>query len=296
MICPKCNAENGEGATFCLKCGEKMVDEEVKDAPKEETEGVKVEITPEPTIEMGSMTKPEEKEVKKAEEMVQKVKPNKPKKQIKIDFIGYFKSIYHVFLNPGTKMDEELNKYDELANSCIMGVLVAAIATILKLITTMISVVRVKSIFGDTSWNWDNLGNLNYFKEIGLNLLIFAGMIAVFAGVVYLAGLVVKRETQISRLVALATIALVPYLAVSYLIAPILNLIWYPLAKIAIIVSEVYTLLMLYDGLNKEIILEGNRKVIFNLTVFSILLSALFLVNYYTTMSDISSAISSIFS
>lgn len=292
MICPKCKTENGEGASYCLSCGAKL--DEVKEEVKEETqteevkaEEVKVEITPE--------VKEEVKEEKK-EDAAEAKKVVKEKK--KIDVLGYFKSIYRVFLKPSSAMDKELDNYNDIANSALMGLIVAVIATIIKLITTIIATARATSYLG-AKWNWKLVGEINFFKEIFLSLLFFVGMILIFAGVCYLAGLVVKKETKFPKLMALATLGLIPYLLAYYLLSPILNLIWYPLAQIAVIAGKTYSLIILYEGLNKEISLEGDKKVYFNLVVFGILLTLLFLTNHFimkSTAVDVSNQIKDVIS
>ena len=181
-----------------------------------------------------------------------------------------------VILKPFTAFKEELKKFDVFKNSMIMSLIVSGVSTLINLITTMLNAIIVKSY----SWSsgkytttlvWENLKDLNYVEIIFKNFLIYLGVIFAIAVVYYLASLVVKKQTNFARLLGISSLVVTPVLICSLLLAPILSLIWAELAMPVIIIGLIYTIILLYENMNNEILLEGNVKYYFNLVCLSIL-------------------------
>ena len=81
----------------------------------------------------------------------------------------------------------------------------------------------------------------------------------------------VKKQTNFARLLGISSLVVTPVLICSLLLAPILSLIWAELAMPVIIIGLIYTIILLYENMNNEILLEGNVKYYFNLVCLSIL-------------------------
>ena len=145
----------------------------------------------------------------------------------------------------------------------------------------MISAVRVTSYWSnEVKWVWENLKEIKYIQVIGQTFLIYLGIIFVVACVYYIAGLVVKKQPNFSRLLGVTAISVVPMLLCALLLSPLLTMIYAPLGVGVTIFGAVYTLIIIYETINNEILLEGNAKYYFNLICLSILIVA----GYYIYM------------
>ncbi len=212
----------------------------------------------------------------------------------KILFVEYFSSIVAFLLKPFTALKEKLNLFNEFKNSAILALIVSGITTVINLLTSMFNVIRVKSFdwsSGDykTTWVWDNLTELNYIEIIGKNFLICLGVIFAIAVVYYIASLIVKKQVNFSRLVAISTFAIIPALISSLILSPLASVIWIQLAMPVAIIGAMYTLVLLYEGMNHEIKLEGDIKYYFNCICLSILLIA----GYYLCVNLVIGSITS---
>lgn len=251
MICLKCSTENSDNSKFCVKCGNDL----------------KVD-----------------KEMSQVEEKKEKISSNN------MGFGEYFFIMLAVILKPFTAFKQDLNKFENLKNSAIVSLIVAVITTLVSLIKTMISSIRVKSYWtNETKWVWENLKDINYIKVIGTSLLIYLGIIVAIAGIYYIASLIVKKQTNFSKMVGIAAISIVPMIICSMIVSPILSMIYSPLGMFVTIIGTIYTILIIYETINNEIGLEGNVKIYFNLICISILV----IVSYYLLMNVLVSSISS---
>lgn len=215
----------------------------------------------------------------------------------KISFGDYFSIVLEVILKPFTTFKEKLGKFSVFKNSAILALIISGITTIISLLSSMFNVIRVKSFdwsSGDykTTWVWDNLQELNYIEIIGKNFLICLGVIFAIAVVYYIASLIVKKEVNFSRLVAVSTLAIVPVLVCSLILSPLVSLIWIQLAAPVVIIGFIYTFVLIYEGMNSEIEVKENMKYYFNLACLSVLLIA----GYYLCVNLILSSITSEFS
>ena len=212
---------------------------------------------------------------------------------IKTTFMTYFLMILTVIIKPFTSFKEELNKFNDFKNSSILALVVAGGATVLNLISSMLNAVIVKSyhwvsLETETKFVWENIKELNYLELIGKNFIIYLAIIAAVAGLYYIASLILKKQISFARLLGIASLAVVPMLIATLFLSPVLSLVWAELSMPATIIGAVYTIVLLYEAVNKEIQLEGNAKYYFNLICFSILGIAV----YYLYMELFTSSIS----
>lgn len=186
----------------------------------------------------------------------------------KLDYVKY---LLGSFLKPFDTYKNNESALGDFKNSSILALIVVGIMTVISLLSTMLSAVRHKSYFsGKVTWNWDNLGDVEYFKTIGLDLLIYAGIIAAIAGVYYLASLVIKKNAKFSNLIGVATTAVVPFAICSLLISPILSMIYSPLGVAATIVGFVYAFVTLIELVNEIVIIDNkNTRIYYHLVCLS---------------------------
>lgn len=282
MICNKCNSNMPEGTKFCTSCGNNLtvvqpspVDKVIQDVNVQQTPIVETPVNTQNTV------------------VQQQVNNINITNNTHVNPKGFMAIILAVILKPFTALKEELSKFNSFKDSAILAVIVTVAATLISLITKMFNAVRVKSFSftggGETTWQFENLKNLDYIKIIGKDLLIFAGIILAIAIVYYIASLIVKKQTSFPRLLGISSLAVTPLLICYLVLSPLLTMIHATIGIIISIMGAVYTIVILYEAMNEEILLEGNAKIYFNFTCLSLLISA----GYYVYMKVITSAVTS---
>lgn len=303
MICPNCNFQNIDGTKFCVKCGTQFNNS----AGLTNNQNF-VQLGQQPINNMASNLEPVNNitnNVNLTDNNISSIQnigvttqnatlyhsPNTTNDasstlpNIKMSILEYFFILLAVILKPFTAFKEELHKFDKFKNSAILSLIVVVFATGINLIKTMYRTVRVttfnwSSYSNETSWQWENLKNIKYIKEIGMNLLLYLGIILAITCVYYIASLIVKKQVNFSRLLGISTICVVPIILCTMIISPLLTMIYAPLGIGITIIGGVYSFIILYETINNEILLDGNIKYYFNLVCLSILIIA----GYYLYM------------
>lgn len=288
MICQNCGTQNVDNSKFCIKCGLPF---NVSNVPNNNQsinmqEKSSINISQQQQS-LNNIQQPLNNNIginNISETTIQIINNTSKTENVKMNFIDYFTIILAVLLKPFTSLKEKLNNFNEFQNSAILSVIVSVIAMLITLVKTIISTVRVTTggFFSEskTEWVWENLKEIEFVKVIGMNLLVFLGIIFAIACVYYIAGLIVKKQSNFSRLLGVAAISVVPMLLCALLVSPLLAMIYAPLGMGVTIFGAVYTLIIIYETINNEISLEGNAKYYFNLICLSILLIA----GYYVYM------------
>ena len=181
-----------------------------------------------------------------------------------------------ILLKPYTALKEESKKFTNFKNSFILALFITIFGVLINLIQTIWSVIRVRSYdYGThkyiTKFVFENLKEIKFIKVIGQNFLIYLGIIFVIACVFYIAGLIIKKQLNFSKLLGIATTAIVPILLSILLLSPIFGMISNYLATGITIFGGIYTFLLIYEGMNEELKLQGNQKYYFNLICLFIL-------------------------
>lgn len=293
MNCPNCGTYNTEGFKFCIKCGQSLAGIETTNKQSVQQRESSPQGVPMQNMNTTSIQSGNNFQTTATSTQTVNTSVNNSVPATKVSFMGYFFIILAVILKPFTAFKEELNKFNGFKNSAILSLIVSGGATLVNLITSMLNVVMVKSYNWSsggykTTWVWKNLKELDYLKVIGKNFLIYLGVIVAIAVVYYIASLIAKKQTNFSRLLGVSALAVVPVLICSLILSPLLALIWAKLVMPITLVGAVYTIVLLYEGMNSEVLLEGNAKYYFNLVCFSILGIAA----YYLYMKLFMSAIS----
>ena len=284
MNCPNCGAVNNPGSKFCIRCGTNIEGVQVQTEQPSQVgtatqQPVNQNINPVPSQVTNASVNQNTSNVQvspNSSQNNQTINNQTTSSTNKISIVQYFFIIMSVILKPFTAFKEELKKFDVFKNSMIMSLIVSGVSTLINLITTMLNAIIVKSYSWSsgkytTTWVLENLKDLNYVEIIFKNFLIYLGVIFAIAVVYYLASLVVKKQTNFARLLGISSLVVTPVLICSLLLAPILSLIWAELAMPVIIIGLIYTIILLYENMNNEILLEGNVKYYFNLVCLSIL-------------------------
>ncbi|MBQ3511575.1 MAG: hypothetical protein IJA30_07480 [Bacilli bacterium] len=296
MNCPNCGTSNNVGSKFCIRCGQSLEGVQVStEQPIQSSETSSQEVSSQPINNTP---------IQNENNFQTNVAPQQPMNTnaapaAKVSFMGYFFIILAVILKPFTAFKEELNKFNSFKNSAIMSLIVSGVGTLINLITTMLNSVMVKSYDWSsggykTTWTWENLKEIKYLEVVGKNFLIYLGVIVAIAVVYYIASLIVKKQTNFSRLLGISAIAVAPMLVCSLVLSPLLALIWAELAMPITLIGAIYTIVLVYEGMNNEVLVEGNAKYYFNLVCLSILGIAAYYLYMKLFMSSISGGLEDI--
>lgn len=217
-------------------------------------------------------------------------------KDNKVSFKDYFSVIKAIILKPFTGLKDEINKISNILSAGILALIIAAIATILTLIKTIITTVRVTSIWNnETSWVWDNISNINFVKAIGLNFIIFLGLIAAVAFVYYIGSLILKKQADFPKLLGIAVTTTLPVIICYTLISPILGMIWGLLGLLATVIGLVYTLILTYELMSEELSLKENSKFYLNLICLTIISAIIYYIIIYLLIASVANGLNGIF-
>lgn len=296
MNCPNCGTSNNAGSKFCIRCGQSLEEAQVSTEQPVQT--------PEPSFQEAPSQPINNTPIQSENNFQTNVASQQPMNTntapaAKVSFMGYFFIILAVILKPFTAFKEELNKFNSFKNSAIMSLIVSGVGTLINLITTMLNSVMVKSYDWSsggykTTWTWENLKEIKYLEVVGKNFLIYLGVIVAIAVVYYIASLIVKKQTNFSRLLGISAIAVAPMLVCSLVLSPLLALIWAELAMPITLIGAVYTIVLVYEGMNNEVLVDGNAKYYFNLVCLSILGIAAYYLYMKLFMSSISGGLEDI--
>lgn len=300
MNCPNCGTQNSVGFKFCTKCGQNL---EQKQVPTEtatnSNENTQVSGENNITTELNNANATLMQNQINIQPNIQTntiVNTNNTNNTLSIKFVEYFTIILAVILKPFSAMKTELVKLEDMKNSVLMSLIVSGVGTILNLITKMLNAVRVKSLdwtTGEfkTTWVWENLKNLKYVDLIGKTFLLYIGIIAGIAVIYFLCGLIMKKSPKFPRFLAASSLAIVPILISTLVLAPILSMISNDIGLIVTILGVVYTLVLLYESMNNELSLEGNVKYYANIACLSIIMILLYYIIYNLIVSSITSSL-----
>lgn len=264
-VCPNCGITNLANAKFCIKCGGNLEENNnMNNNMNNNSNNNDVNNQFQNNMNMNNI-------FNNSDNMNSNFNNNISNNQILGGKLDYIKYLFGSFLKPFDTYKNNESTLGDFKNSSILALIVVGIMTVISLLSTMLFAVRHKSYFsGKVTWNWDNLGDVEYFKTIGLDLLIYVGIIAAIAGVYYLASLVIKKNAKFSNLVGAATTAIVPFAVCSLLVSPILSMIYSPLGAAITIVGFIYTLVTLIELENEIVVIDNkNTRIYYHLVCLS---------------------------
>lgn len=296
IVCSNCGTSNVVNAKFCIKCGTSLQPQSVN-----ENQDTNVDYN----IEIKSVND---------EQNINSVNPNNFQQPLQqqnynnmnntynsqstniVGSLNYFSYILGALLKPFDKFKSEENKLNEIKNVSILALIVVGAMTIIRLITTMISAVRVTSFWSnEVKWVWDNLKEVHYFKVIGQSLLIYAGILVTVAGVHFLANLVIKKDAKFVKLLGATTTAFIPFAICSSILSPLFSMIYTPLGICVTVIGLIYSLIILLELINELINIEdANVRIYFHLICLSIIFIGGGLVAYKLILGSLTSSLGSL--
>ncbi len=211
---------------------------------------------------------------------------------------NFLKMFGSLFLKPVTTLEKNKELFSVFKNSFLGVLLVSFIATIGTLFTTMMNAVIVKSVSflgkSSTSFEWGNLSDLNYIQIILKNFFLYFAVIFGIGLIFYLASLVVKKPGNFSKFLGISVISLSPILLSVSFLSPIGTQIFSYLGTLVALAGGVFSLLLLYEGMNQELNLQGNGKFYCNLVCFSMVASSFYYLYISIFLSSVTSNIQNV--
>lgn len=291
ITCSRCGTSNMSNTKFCIKCGNPLQNETLNTSVNSNPINSQFNIeTIQPNVES------QFNQQFGTQASVQPTYTPSSSAQVSTGNMNYFKYMLNAILKPFDTFKKEETNLSNFKNSGILVAIMVVALTILNLISTMISSVRVTSFWTDeVKWVWENLKDVEYFKIIGQNLLMYAGIIFAISGVYFLASLVLKKESKFVKLLSATTTAFIPMAVAIAILSPLLSLINTYLGLIITIVGIVYFLVILVELLNDQIVIENkNTRIYFHLVCLSILLIGGGFIAYKLVLGSITSGLGSL--
>lgn len=305
MNCPRCGSVNNENSKFCIRCGNSLVVPQ----PQAVTQS-SVQLNQYATSSINNVPNAQGAYGVNSQQNIQYnqninnqqniADQNVNSSKEKISFVSYLFIILSVILKPHTGYEEEKSKFSNIKNSIKLSLIVTTFSTIITLISKMFSIVRVKILDYKTGkfvteWVFKNLKELKYIDIIGKNILLYLGIIFAVSGIYYIASLIAKRQSNFSKLIAISSLAIVPFSICSLVLSPIVSIFSVKIGLIVTVIGSLYTFLIMYEGMNNELKLDGNNKYYLNLICISILCVAGGFLALNSITSSITGGLGSIF-
>ena len=225
-----------------------------------------------------------EKVAKTAENTASKLK-SKLKEASKNHTVKFLLSVAK---NPATAIKENINDYSDLKNAWQLPVFTGLAYTVLNLINTIFSKVYVpahKSFFGkqiDAAWNWKNLNDINWIQTIFTQFFSFLLPVLFVAGIYHLVALLFKKKTNFFHLTTIVTIAGIPAILATSILAPLASIISPSLGFIVMMAGISFSSITAYENLNTEADYKGNERIFANVAFLVALYIVLLIL--FTTM------------
>lgn len=111
--------------------------------------------------------------------------------------------------------------------------------------------------------NWDNLKDLKYGEMIPKAIIGYALVVFGVGAVFYIGGLIAQKKVFFQQMVGVASLAVFPYVVITMIIAPLLVKVNYQLSYFIGTLGMIYSVIVIYEGMNHIIFADFDKKKIF---------------------------------
>lgn len=196
-------------------------------------------------------------------------------------------------LKPCKTYDKEIGTFD-VKGAFIFAGIVSVLVMVASILGALIGAIYTKVCFlGYCNSSWFNFGLINWASVTYQILLVTVVSILAVSGIIYLSGLVAKKEVKFEKLLTICSVSLIPSV-VGTIVSSILGLFWSPLTLVVGLAVGLYEILTFVTLLNKEFKYEDDKKVLFYTIVFTIILVIAYVVFVNLLTSVIGSSLSSL--
>lgn len=276
MFCPNCGKENPDGAAYCAGCG--MAFASAAPAPAAAPAPV---AEPAPAPAPAAPVAPAPAATPVAPAPVAPVAPAapaapvakpapeaKPKDPNAISFGQHFKNIFNVALHPVTGPAEIVPQYKTIGAALLLAAIVVVVCGLVGSLSSIIEfLIRMgiakldmkRSVFNSvysTGYVVKTILKYAFFPFIYYAIRTFG-----VAGLMTLAGLILKEKSAFAKNLAAVALALAPAYVISDLIGGLLGLI--PIIRLGSIITMaayIFFIVTTYEGAGAASKLSGNKK------------------------------------
>lgn len=185
-----------------------------------------------------------------------------------LSFSSHLKNILMAAIHPVTGPSDIVSQYNKIGNSLfLVGISVVFVSAIAITTSLLIDLIFMFSYTDEYEGLIGELIARDFlFPFITYTIRTFG-----CAGLLFLAGLIIKEKWSFSRLLAISSLAVVPAFAVYELLVGILyNFTIYYIGTAVSTACQIYYFIMLYEGMANETKLAKNKKAFVLFTVFTI--------------------------
>lgn len=268
MFCPNCGKENPDGAAYCAGCG--MAFASAAPAPAAAPAPV-AEPAPAPAAPVApapAATPVDPAPVAPAAPVAKPAPEAKPKDPNAISFGQHFKNIFNVALHPVTGPAEIVPQYKTIGAALLLAAIVVVVCGLVGSLSSIIEfLIRMgiakldmkRSVFNSvysTSYVVKTILKYAFFPFIYYAIRTFG-----VAGLMTLAGLILKEKSAFAKNLAAVALALAPAYVISDLIGGLLGLI--PVIRLGSIITMaayIFFIVTTYEGAGAASKLSGNKK------------------------------------
>lgn len=295
MKCPKCQFENIENSTFCVKCGTNLKEiQNINIEMQNSTNNLNGNINNNVNYENTPTSSTDYLESQKIQNIQEPVMNNQSR-SISSESLNYIMFIVAVLMKPFKCFKEEEAKLSNAKTSVVFTIIISVIMTLVTLVKKVIATVITKTMDTSsfklkTTVDFSQLKELDWMGLLFKNLLIYIAIVVVIALVYYIISLMFKKNSDFIKMLSISATSLIPFIIIGMIASPILGIVWAPLSTIIMCIGVVYSLLIFIALMDEEISFnDANIRIYFHLICLSILGSA----GYYCYMKFMTSAVPS---
>lgn len=208
----------------------------------------------------------------------------------KIDFKMMWGFVKKAITKPSEALTKDIDQFANIKNSAIFAGLVVLLGVLINVITAMIVALNTskiaKSIFGTSKttkdgWNWDALGKVEYGSIIFKTILAYGLILAVGAGIYFVASSVAKKQANFSKLLAVVSLALLFYLVLAQVAGVLVMKASLQVGMFVSKIGLIYALVLAYEGLNFQIFGDKNdqAKILLNIASLAVIMIIFYYIN-----------------
>lgn len=202
-------------------------------------------------------------------------------------FVSYFKNLFKFVTKPATFLNEK-NKLEDTGKSFVYAGISTGMMVVVNILIKLIYAGIYSVKLSTALYKVNFVKYLSFPKLIFLDLSIYAAMIFGIAGILTLAGVIIKKKVKYTKMLSLVSLAIIPYAIGAIIFYTLFSTFSIFLALFAGAIGLIYTLILLVSMINKEFELKDNKKIYVNAIIFTVLSFFIILYVYLVLYKGVS--------
>ena len=173
-----------------------------------------------------------------------------------------------IFTCPAKTIKGNLKYFKDPKVALISALVIAGMMMILHFVGTVFGSFFTKEcdwLGGSckTVFTLEGLKHLNYVDLIFKTLMLNVIYVFAFAGVFYLGSLIAKKDLKFMEVLSLIAIAMVPTVIATYILGPIVGMIYAPLGGVIKLAGTIWTTFIAVFSINDMIVFKDTDQYVF---------------------------------